>query len=100
MTDGAWSATVARGGVGREPRSSPSSAVAEQSEQSLPVLLRLALADPLDREQFGGAARASPCQLAQRAVVEDDVRRHAALAGDLAAQRAQRLEQRLVRLAR
>ena len=50
-------------------------------------------ADAVDVRSAIRCRRLEPRHLAQRRVVEDDVRRHAARAGDLEAQRAQALEQ-------
>ena len=62
-------------------------------QELLAEVLGLARADAGHVQQRRQRARPGLGHLAQRAVVEDDVGRHAAAAGDLEAQRAERVEQ-------
>ena len=65
-------------------------------EEPRPEIGQLAFADAAHGEKRRGRPGPHAGQIAQRRVAEDDVRGHAALVGDLPAQRAQALEQAAV----
>src|SRR5688500_2671194 len=71
------------------------SVAADHREEGVAESLELARADPADLRELGAGRRAARGHLAQHRVVEDHVRRDLPLGGELAAQRAERLEQRI-----
>ncbi len=71
----------------------------DRRKHALTDAFRLFLSDSRNLEQRAVRAGLQACEMLQGAVMEDDVWRHAALAGQLEPQRAQRLEQRTFILA-